>query len=447
MEETKSFWTKHYKIIFLFFIRLAEVFASSAIPSFLGVVILFMNPHENAWALMNMLALVGFAIINFRFLIKYIAGRKNRKEYYILNGIVYTIYFATSIIAYYTTGYLVYSVLFANLRSLEIFGLKTIESILVCDGIVAAFVIVFGQYAYRHMEFINRLVKKNGADAVEMEDRRESLMPMQNSRTVETLTIEEMDKAVQAEMNEAREAMEREIEGMDDAEWESNITKGSGEDVIFSTPEDPDNDIDDTDYVEDNRRKVNENAAYSSGSLWDTEMYDGRERVENPEEAYKNEGLDPDAAELPNGFISYWYRFERHVRRFVRSFFIFAKYRQNEEAMREADERNNRTEGDGSNEAYDFDTLWEQNMYQGGETEKVPERVMDFEDEVGTRTETGLENYDGDNLWDIVRSDRHLNLDDAIEEEDTATETGLEDYDVDSLWNTNIVQGRENTDG
>ena len=72
---------------------------------------------------------------------------------------------------------------------------------------------------------------------------------------------------------------------------------------------------------------------------------------------------------------------------------------------------------------------------------------MDFEDEVGTRTETGLENYDGDNLWDIVRSDRHLNLDDAIEEEDTATETGLEDYDVDSLWNTNIVQGRENTDG
>lgn len=433
----KIFFKKHYKLIILFFIRLAEVFISSIIPSFLGVVLIFLNPNKNIWTIINFITLIGFAFINFRFLLKYIAGRDNKKEFYILNSIVYIIYVAVSILAFKFGGYVVYSMIFANLRGLEAFGMKTIHSILICDVITLLSIFILGKYAYSHIEFVKKLVKMNGADAVEIV--YEEAVPMQHSEEINTLSVEEMEKEIEKDMEEAAELIRWQQENLSDGDY-TKAFKGNNEDIQFVTPENPDDDVDETDYVEKNAEILNRNSAYDSDSLWEKDIYKGNEPITSYDDEYE-------PVPSPENTLSMRDRFKgmmrHHIRSVTRIGVVKIKNRLGEAAFVD-DEYNNQniTEYAPENdEAYD-DSLWESRMYQGKSKENVPQYSEDFDDSAEVRTETGLENYDGDNLWDMIAHGRILSDSDAIAEEDIAAESELENYNADSLWNDDIYQGR-----
>lgn len=445
MKETSrfgAFWKKNYKLVFLFFIRLAEVFVSSIIPSFLGVVLIFINPNKNIWTIINFVTLIGFALINFRFLLKYVAGRRSKKEFYILNSIVYLIYFAVSILTYkfQLVGFIVYSMIFANLRGLEAFGLKTFHSILICDGITLVSLFILGRYAYSHMDLVWKLLKMNGADAVEI--FYDEAVPTQNNEEIRTLSIEEMDREIEKEIKEDAEFIKQQQEKL----WEGNehkkAFKGNNEEVEFVIPENPDNDIDETDYVEENAEIINRNAAYDSDSLWENDIYNGKEPITHYDDEYES-------AQKPEDRSSVGDRLKGMLRHHIRSATRIAVVKRNNRrteagfAEDDYDEKDFNEAEWKPNEAYDYDSLWESKMYQGQSAEKISKPDEDFDDADEKPEKTGLEGYDYDNLWNPISRDRILKDSDVIEEENTATETGLEDYDSDSLWSTEVYQGRK----
>ena len=396
MEERSKlsvFWKKHYKLVFLFFIRLAEVFMSSAIPSFRGVVLIFLNPNKNIWTIVNFITLILFALINFRFLLKYIAGRDNKWEFYILNGIVYIIYVAASILAFKFAGYLVYSMIFANLRGLEAFGMKTFQSILICDAITLVSMFILGRYAYSHTDFIKKLIRMNGADAIEMTYREYA--PTQNSEEVRTLSVEEMEKEIEKDMKEAAEVVKQQAAEEDER---VNAVKGNNEAVRFVTPENPDDDIDETDFVEANTEIINKNVGYDSDSLWEKDIYKDGAPITDYEDEYESAPAPEDMPSIGDRIKG---TMRHHIRSVTRTVVVRRKNRLVEVGFDESDydERELARAAQTHNDSYDSESLWEAKMYQGQSEENVPEYGEDFDDIAETRKETGLEDYDGDNLW------------------------------------------------
>ncbi|MCH5212396.1 MAG: hypothetical protein J1G06_05235 [Oscillospiraceae bacterium] len=327
--------------------------------------------------------------------------------------------------------------IFANLRGLEAFGMKTIHSILICDVITLLSIFILGKYAYSHIEFVKKLVKMNGADAVEIV--YEEAVPMQHSEEINTLSVEEMEKEIEKDMEEAAELIRWQQENLSDGDY-TKAFKGNNEDIQFVTPENPDDDVDETDYVEKNAEILNRNSAYDSDSLWEKDIYKGNEPITSYDDEYE-------PVPSPENTLSMRDRFKgmmrHHIRSVTRIGVVKIKNRLGEAAFVD-DEYNNQniTEYAPENdEAYD-DSLWESRMYQGKSKENVPQYSEDFDDSAEVRTETGLENYDGDNLWDMIAHGRILSDSDAIAEEDIAAESELENYNADSLWNDDIYQGR-----
>lgn len=437
-----AFWKKNGKLLMLFFIRLAEVFCSSFIPSFLGVTLIFINPNENIWALTNMLAMIGFAVINFHFLLKYVAGRDNKKEFYILNGAVYLIYMAASIAAYHLCGYLVYSVMFANLRALEMFGLKTLQSIIICDIITMLSMVVFGIYAYSHMQFIKLIMKKNGADTIELEE--EEVIPTKNSQEVETLSTEEMTKALIEEMAEAIEVRRRSYEAMPETAVSDDIEKGDGTAVRFATPENPENDIDEGDYVEENADLVNKNKDYSGDSLWNKDIYKGNEPIESYDEEEVPVPEKPSLSDNIKGFLGH------HIRSITRIAVVRHRNRMDNMTFDDQDATDILEDAAvrmNSNDGYDSDSLWNTAAYEGRSRISGAEADEDFDIDFEHDADNNFADYDGDNLWNNVHKGRILDTEEAILEMDAQPVVNPNmDYDSDSLWNTNIRQGRVNSE-
>ena len=375
MEETtkfRKFWKNNYKLVFLFFIRLTEVFVSSIIPSFLGVVLIFLNPNKRIWTIINFVTLIAFGFINFRFLLKYIAGRNNKKEYYILNSIVYLIYVAASLVMYKSGGYLVYSMIFANMRGLEAFGMKTFHSILICDAITLISMFILGKYAYKHIKFVRKIMRMNGADAIEMV--YEDSVPTQNSEEIKTLSVEEMEKEIERDMQEAVEVVRRKLEESQDDPEHTKAFKGNNEEIQFVTPENPDNDIDETDHVEENAETLNKNSAYDSDSLWEKSIYRDGEPITSYDDEYEpvpeTEDITSAGDRIKVGMQQVGDTIKgvmrHHIRSATRIAVVKRKNRLGDEGFDEA-EYDERTESRPVTdlEDYDSDSLWSNDLYQG----------------------------------------------------------------------------------
>ena len=435
MEIFYDFWDKHKTIIMLFLIRVMEVFASSIVPSFISVLLVFVNVQQKTWDLVTILSFVGFSLINFHFLLKYIAGRNNKTEFFILNSIVYGIYCAASIAIFQLriSGFMIYSLMFANLRVFEIFGWKTIQSIYVSNIIIIVSMVLFGIYAYNHTQFIRKLMKINGVDDIEIE--YEEYVPTQNDQEVEILTIDDVDRNMLDEVTEYEEAVKKSIESIDDYE----SIKGQGETVFYVEPENPDNDIDEADYVAENAEQINKNAAYDSDSLWEDHIYektaDGKPIRDYTEEEQEEAAKEPEIEKL--GIAeSVYLEFMSHLRSVTKKARVKINYYQNENTMAHEDEQQEQQNEEEMK--YDADTLWEDDFYQGSSSDNIAEHTDEIDDDdIAQQDQQWLEDYDENSLWDIDG--------DYFEDDEDDQEVYMnDDYDPDSLWSKDFKQGRDN---
>ena len=125
--------TSVFRYFMLFGIRLAEVLIASIIPSVIGLVTVIITPKEWVMKIMENLSLFVFIGLNAIFWVRYVKHRENRKEFYIMNGVVYLLYALISVLTYVQNDVYLYSILFSNLRGLELIWVSTKTSLIVSN--------------------------------------------------------------------------------------------------------------------------------------------------------------------------------------------------------------------------------------------------------------------------------------------------------------------------
>lgn len=409
---------KRNERIILFLIRLVELFAASCIPSVIGVVLVFMNPDVRIMRVMNIISFVAFGCINVLFWMKYVRQRANRVEFYVMNGLVYAIYALMSAGLYKFGSQLMYSVLFSDLRGLEIFCVSTLVSLAVSHGIMVSLMVACEIFSRRHYAALLQKLAENGADEVEM-DMWGDRGPIRQNENIKTLSVEEMYSAMEAEQIDAAKDIADKLNGDEDI-WDKSMYKGRGESIRYIEAENLDNDIDDKDYIV---------TGDTEDSLWNEEIYKGRKPIyDYPEET--EEYVKPAVAESDEeDEVSLW-----------------------DKSMRKG--RGEKIESFSGDEAYDVievedapeSGLWASNMYQGRKKRRLRkdniDKILkrDAQDELLEKTPMG--DYDSDNLWNSKFEGREASaLGDIPDEADLVRFNEFEKYDWDNLWDT-VEQGK-----
>ncbi len=427
------------KFAIIFLIKTVETFAASVVPSVISVLIILLNPNERSWAVMKVVSFVVTACVNWRLWLKYAAMKSGPKEFYLMNGLTYLFYFASSVIGYYALGYLVYSMTYANLRVFEIWGMKTIQSIWLSNAIMLLILVSCERFSnIRFRKFID-WISKNGSEAVEMEDILTDDTPTQQDQVVESLSIEEIAEHMTREEQEAIEATKSALEMMPDKVIdEEKITKGRGEKVEHVELEDIDNDLTEGDYnaFEAAQQEYEENMKYSGDALWSSHIYAGRTADGKPITEYDEEdmreavGQHTEVDDTADGNGSLW---DKGVYQ--------GRHTDNVINILDPDELDT---ADDEKIDYDADSLWESGFYQGRSKESIPEKTLDFDDTVAEPQEENDSAHDADGLWDSVSQGRGKKVQRLEgEEDDSEINANMSlDYDSDSLWD-NVYQGRK----
>lgn len=287
--------TKIFKYVMLFFIRLAEVLTASIIPSIMGIVILYINPKPRVMQTLMSMSMIIFAIFSCTFWVRYVKHRNKVREFYIMNGIVYALYITFSALIYISADAYMYTIAFSNLRGLELFGCKTLTSMIAvhCGMLVAMYVSeriarIFYRNRYEKIE-------ENRADEIEIDEKDE--IPKQANEEVKILTVDEVNLEYDRDIDEATETAQNNKEYDSDAPWSGEMVQGDGKKVTNVIPDDIDNDIDDSDYYSEAyaRAEMQDIDDYESDSLWNVEIYKGKEPVyEYEDEESEQEMLEND---------------------------------------------------------------------------------------------------------------------------------------------------------
>ena len=424
MEESRlGLWLeRNLPTLLLFIIRIVEVFAASIVPSVLSVIVIFLAPSERSWSVLSVFCFIKTTAVNWYFWLDFAVERESVKQFYIINGIVQAIYIAASIVGYFFLGYLVYSMTFANLRIFEVFEMKTIHSVLITDGISVLVMIACERWSRAHIDKIREVLKKNGADKVEMEDKSESIVPTKQDRAIETLSVEEMAEEIVRDEEERLEAAREAAESEPEELWNDDISKGHGETIVRVDYSEEGTDTDENDFVPG--AEVNENEDYEADSLWNSEIYEGRTEGGKPVTDFEDElnELPPEPAEDEPLWDEAFYRQRGNAEELER---IYAE----EEATAAPEEV-----------PYDADSLWNSDFYRGTDKNDIPERVLDLSDEPEDIPEDSSEDgYAPDALWDNVGRA----IGDDMPENEEPINPNM-DYDTDSLWSKDMHMGKEN---
>ena len=406
--------------ILLFIIRIVETFAASIIPSVISVIIIFLAPSERSWSVLSAFCFVVTMAVNWYFWLDFAVERESVKEFYIINGIVQAIYIAASLVGYFFLGYLVYSMTFAYLRVFEIFDMKTIQSVLLTDGVTVLIMIVCERWSRGHIDKIREVLKKNGADKIEMEDKSENVVPTKRDKVIETLSVEEMAEQAEKDEEERLEIERKIAESEPEKLWSDDISKGHGESIERVDYSEEGTDTDENDFVPGSEE--NENADYSADSLWNSEIYKGRTDDGKPVTDFEDEMSDAMPEEPYDG--SLWSE-------------EFYRERDRSEALEKIYEEEEGTAAPEDN-PYDADSLWNSDFYIGNNKDDIPERILDLDDEPdGSLNEEAECAYEPDDLWDEI----HSGTEENAEEEEPANPN--EEYDADSLWDKDMYRGRK----
>ena len=433
------------RYLILFLIRLAETLTVSLLPSVAGLIAVFITPKLHVMQTIELISLVIFAVANCVFWTRYVFHRANLREFFILNSIVYLLYVAISVFAYLSSDAYLYSILFSNMRGLEIFGYRTFESLYKTHFIMFGLMIATGIIARIVCFYRFKKALLEGVEKAEMEEKE--VVPEQDNKVVEFLTVDEVNLELEREMQEAAEMIRLETESVSDKNWDSTMVQGDNGEIIETTPVDPENDIDSKDYVSEEyaREEMSVTLNYDVGSLWNTDMYRGKgETIDFEEYESENVGEDDENDGLWNTDM---YRGKGNPIDFE------------EEPMPEIID-----EDDGN------DGLWNTDMYRGKgepidfEEEPIPE-IIDEDDGNGGLWNTDMyrgkgepidfeeepmpeiigEDDENDGLWN---TDMYRGKGEPIDfEEEPVPEIIGEDDENDGLWNTDMYRGRDESNG
>lgn len=430
MEESKlGIWLeKALPEIFLFIIRIVETFAASIVPSILSVIVIFFRPSENAWSVLSVFTFIVTIAVNWYFWLDFAAERESVKKFYIVNGIVYAIYAAASIVGYFFLGYLVYSMSFANLRIFEVFDMSTIHSVILTNILTVVIMVICERWSRFHMDKIKAFFASNGADKVEMASEGEEVLPTKSNEVVTPLSFEEMERQIKRDEEERLEMAKKVNEKVPEELWNENISKGRGGVIERVDYTKEGTDLDEKDF--DPTKEYNENIDYDTDSLWNAEIYKGRTADGKPitDFEYEENEAPPQQENEP-----IWNKdFYKGKDREQTINHLEKMYEQEEDEYKAAAK---------SEIPYGAESLWESDFYKGRDKDHIPDKVLDFDDEVEKRPETETDRYDTDSLWDNITKGK------ADPEGELDQESPINpnmDYDADSLWNKNMYRGRKN---
>lgn len=350
--------SKKSKNLMLFLIRLAEVLTASIIPSTIGLLIVLITPKTRVMQVMECISFMAFFAVSCIFWIKYVKYRQNRVEFYVMHSAVYALYAGLSVIAYSLSDVYLYSIFFSDLRGFEIFGYRTIQSMAITHLIMVIGMIICETAAHLYYKDKAKKATENGIEKPEMKSI--AVTPKQDNQEVKFLSIDEVNDEIDREMQEAADMIRSEYENASDKNWSDDMVQGENGAIIETVPVDPENDIDDADFVSEayarEEMKVTEN--YSDESLWNDDIYKGENQIyDYGEEEYATEE--------------------------------FSK----------ADEN----------------AMWDEEMYKGnGETVEFNEDDESddmtffeiYNNELNQYTENDLDSYDPDNLWGEIKQGR-----------------------------------------
>lgn len=276
---------KKSKNLMLFLIRLAEVLTASIIPSTIGLIIVLITPKTRIMQVMECISFMAFFIVSCIFWFKYVKYRRSRVEFYIMHSAVYALYAGLSVIVYSLSDVYLYSIFFSDLRGFEIFGYKTIQSMAITHLIMVLCMIVCEILAHIYYKYKDKKAAENSIEKPEIESI--AVTPKQDNQEVKFLSVDELNIEIDREMQEAADIIRSEYENVSDKNWNYDMVQGKNGRIVEVVPEDPENDIDDADFVSEayarEEMKVTEN--YSEESLWNEDIYKG----ENPTYDYDRE--------------------------------------------------------------------------------------------------------------------------------------------------------------
>ncbi len=402
--KTKS--SERMRFVMLFIIRLVEIVMASFIPSIIGLILVFIKPGGRIMSAMKLLSFVAFCVMNWIFWMRYSKQRTHRREFFIINGLTYIIYAAISVAVYLLPfmGQFTYTIMFSNLRGFEPFGISTRRSLVYTHIFVMGLMVVCEIYSRIYYKALLKKLAENGADEIEM-DMWKDKVPEKKDGSVKFLSVEEMSVEMENEHIEAAELLEKEAESDYEGIWDSDMTKGRGESVLRFTAPDPENDIDDGDYVADDITP-NTNEEYSVDRLWNEDIYRGRTDDGKPIDDYADE-IDelPDFFDVPDQSLQSEYDADEGL-------LWNNKMYQGRSDSSIGIEIDKSEAGDESNAIlddtpYDSENLWNKEFYRGRNTEGKINYVDDFVDEFSGMELNNFEDYDSDNLWgDITQGEK-----------------------------------------
>ena len=424
------------RYLMLFLIRLAETLTVSLLPSVVGLIAVFITPKPRVMQTIELVSLLVFAVANCFFWTRYVFHRANLREFFVLNGIVYLLYVAISAFAYMSSDAYLYSILFSNMRGLEIFGYRTIESLYKAHFLVFGLMVATGIIA--RLVCFQRL-KKAMADGVEKAEIEEKeSVPEQDNKVVEFLTVDEVNLELDREMKEAAEMIRMETENVSDKNWDSAMVQGDNGEIIETTPVDPENDIDSRDYVSEEyaREEMSVTLNYDVDSLWNSDIYQGKEKTTD----YDDEVYVPQMF-VDENIDGLWNR-------------DMYRGRGEDIGFGEEPEPELFTDDDES------DGLWNRDMCRGrGEAidlgeEPEPELFADDDESDGLWNQDMYRGRDESNgIAYEEEEERYIEWDDGSDEEEPLFRleyydepeeyfaAGMEDYDTESLW-SDFTQGQ-----
>ena len=388
------------QFLMLFAIRIVENVMASFIPSVLGLMIVYINPGGRIMAVTKLVAFVAFCVANWIFWMRYAKQRTKRFEFFVINGLAYLVYAVISFAVYYLpfTGRFVYSVLFSNLRMFEVFGYTTKQSLIYTHIFVALLMVVCETYSRMYYKALLKKLAENGADAIEV-DMWKGKVPKKQDESVEFLTLEEMSLEMEREQIEGWKRLKKEADEAEeeyDGICDVNMTKGRGGTVKKTEFDDPDNDIDENDFILDAKTQ-NAYADYDSESLWNKEIYQNRTNDGAPIYDYTDEPDElPGFFDLPEESMQLRYDVENDT-------LWDSEMHQgggNKSNNRDVKEYTPSDEAISDNTPYDSDNLWNKSFYKGRKNSETQNDKNVSEEHHQNYIANYFSDYDTDNLWD-----------------------------------------------
>lgn len=415
----EAFWRrKGYKIGALYAIRFVETILASMIPSIISVFVILLSkdPNSRSWKIFQFGSFLIFYLLNCFFWIRFKLARRKRFEYYWVNCSIYAIYAVLTYIAFRFSDDVIFcSLTFAPLRGFEGFKLKTKASIFLIHKIVAVSIVLCDLGTDIFLKIYSLLHPPEKEDMVSMPS--ETAVPIQHDKKVEFLSVEEMDSYILREQAEQEKAAKKAAETMPDGVLSNKFSKGSGEDVVFAVPDNPENDFDENDDVPQNH-SANDSLMYSPDSLWNKSIYDGRTKDGKPILDYAEDDLKPDFSkdETDIGLI----------------------YPQMQTDVPENDSVAEASADKNANMPYSPERLWDDSFRKGRKITAAnePTDISDESSEDMQETDNPENDFDSSHLWGNITQGKNGDTAETVSDEDN----DILNYDADNLWG-NITKG------